>query len=98
MEQGGVLARLGDIYSPIGNKALAKAVWRRAPAILEELRGLGAEEVRSRLGAMPGARGAQRLLILYRPRDHESGTAGNNSLGVHRWSGTGGALRSPRQG
>ena len=54
MEQGGVLARLGDIYSPIGNKALAKAVWRRAPAILEELHGLGAEEVRSRLGTKPG--------------------------------------------
>jgi DNA-binding SARP family transcriptional activator/tetratricopeptide (TPR) repeat protein len=53
-EQGGVLARLGDIYSAIGNKAMAKAVWRRALAILEELHDLGAEEVRSRLGAKPG--------------------------------------------
>jgi predicted negative regulator of RcsB-dependent stress response len=46
--------RLGDIYSAIGNKAMAKAVWRRALAILEELHDLGAEEVRSRLGAKPG--------------------------------------------
>jgi len=53
-EQGGVLARLGDIYSSIGNKAMAKAVWRRALVILEELHDLGAEEVRSRLGAKPG--------------------------------------------
>jgi DNA-binding SARP family transcriptional activator/tetratricopeptide (TPR) repeat protein len=53
-EQGGVLARLGDIYSAIGNKAMAKAVWRRALAILEELHDLGADEVRSRLGAAPG--------------------------------------------
>ena len=49
-----MLARLGDIYSSIGNKAMAKAVWRRALAILEELHDLGAEEVRSRLGAKPG--------------------------------------------
>jgi hypothetical protein len=49
-----VLARLGDIYTPIGNNAMAKAGWRRAPAILEELHDLGAEEVRSRLGAKPG--------------------------------------------
>ena len=28
MEQGGVLARSGEIYSPIGNRAMAKAVWR----------------------------------------------------------------------
>ena len=53
-EQGGVLARLGDIYSAVGNKAMAKAVWRRALAILEELHDLGADEVRSRLGAAPG--------------------------------------------
>jgi tetratricopeptide (TPR) repeat protein len=52
--QGEVLARLGDIYSAVGNKAMAKAVWRRALAILEELHDLGAEEVRSRLGAAPG--------------------------------------------
>ena len=53
-EQGGVLARLGDIYSAVGNKAMAKAVWRRALAILEELHDLGADEVRSRLGVAPG--------------------------------------------
>ena len=53
-EQGGVLARLGDIYSAVGNKAMAKAVWRRALAILEELHDLGADDVRSRLGAAPG--------------------------------------------
>jgi tetratricopeptide (TPR) repeat protein len=53
-EQGGVLARLGDIYSAVGNNAMAKAVWRRALAILEELHDLGADEVRSRLGAAPG--------------------------------------------
>jgi len=34
---------------------MAKAVWRRALAILEELHDLGAEEVRSRLGTAPGA-------------------------------------------
>jgi len=55
MEQGGALARLRDICSSIVNKAMAKAVWRRAPAIPEELHDLGAEEVRSRLGAKPGA-------------------------------------------
>ncbi len=33
---------------------MAKAVWRRAKAILEELHDLGADEVRSRLGAAPG--------------------------------------------
>ncbi len=44
----------GDIYSAIGNKAMAKAVWRRALAILEELQDLGADEVRSRLGVAPG--------------------------------------------
>jgi hypothetical protein len=33
---------------------MAKAVWRRALAILEELHDLGAEEVRSGLGAKPG--------------------------------------------
>ena len=49
-----MLARLGDIYSAIGNKAMAKAVWRRALAILEDLHDLGADEVRSRLGAKPG--------------------------------------------
>jgi len=49
-----VLARLGDIYRAIGNNAIAKAVWRRASAILEESHYLGAEEVRSRLGAKPG--------------------------------------------
>jgi hypothetical protein len=49
-----VLARLKDTYSAMGNKAMAKAVWRGALAILEELRDLGAEEVRSRLGAKPG--------------------------------------------
>jgi hypothetical protein len=32
---------------------MAKAVWRRALAILEELHDLGAEEVRPRLGATP---------------------------------------------
>jgi len=50
MGHGGVLARLGDIYSSIGNKAMAEAMRRRAVAILEELHDLGAEEVRSRLG------------------------------------------------
>ena len=49
-----MLARLGDIYSAVGNKAMAKAVWRRALAILEELHDLGADEVRSRLGIAPG--------------------------------------------
>jgi hypothetical protein len=49
-----VPARLGDIYSAAGNNAMAKAVWRRALAILEELRDLGADEVRSRLGVAPG--------------------------------------------
>jgi hypothetical protein len=38
-----------------GTVAVAKAVWRRALAILEELHDLGAEEVRSRLGTAPGA-------------------------------------------
>jgi hypothetical protein len=33
---------------------MAKAVWRQAKAILEELHDLGADEVRSRLGAAPG--------------------------------------------
>jgi len=37
-----------------GNKAMAKAVWRRALAILEELHDLGANRVRSRLCAAPG--------------------------------------------
>jgi hypothetical protein len=50
MEHGGVLARPGDTYRSIGNKAMAKAMRRRAVAILEELHDLGAEEVRSRLG------------------------------------------------
>ena len=49
-----MLARLGDICRAIGNNAMAKAVWRRAVAILEEWHDLGAEEVRSRLGAKPG--------------------------------------------
>jgi len=70
-EQGGVLARLGDIYSAIGNKAMAKAVWRRALAILEDLHDLGADEVRSRLGAKPGPRCpacAERVPSLVVPR------------------------------
>ena len=53
--QSEVLARLGDIDSAVGNKAMAKAVWRRALAILEELHDLGADEVRSRLGIAPGS-------------------------------------------
>src|SRR5262249_37726604 len=59
----GVLAALGDMYRAIGNKAMAKAVWRQALAILERALGIleelhdpGAEEVRSRLGAKPGPR------------------------------------------
>jgi hypothetical protein len=43
---------MAPIYRAIGNKAMAK--WRRALAILKELHDLGAEEVRSRLGAKPG--------------------------------------------
>jgi len=49
-----LLMELKDIYNSIGKKAMAKAVWRRALAILEEPHDLGAEEVRSRLGAKPG--------------------------------------------
>ena len=44
------MARLGDSYSAIGTKAMAKAVWWRALAILEELRG---HVSRGRAGVAP---------------------------------------------